>query len=103
MFNFRKKRLYHGRKVGRRKFILSLFLIVIFVGLLIYFPLMEMNSQGRILISDATKIKESFKNNNIDNLFYGSTEKVKQRERYSSFINDVQSLLNIIDDIAKFY
>ena len=48
-------------------------------------------------------IKEYCKNNNIDNLFYGSTEKVKQRERYSSFINDVQSLLNIIDDIAKFY
>ena len=84
MFNFRKKRLYHGRKVGRRKFILSLFLIVIFVGLLIYFPLMEMNSQGRILISDATKIKESFKNNNIDEVKSNLATLKKDYQKFSN-------------------
>src|SRR3989338_3391606 len=84
MFNLRKKRLYHGRRVGRRKFILSLLLIVIFVGLLIYFPLMEMNSQGRILISDAAKIKESFKNNNIDEVKSNLATLKKDYQKFSN-------------------
>src|SRR3989344_3009432 len=66
MFNFKRKKLYHGRKAGKRKLISSLLIIFVFLGLLIYFPLREMNARGQILLIDARKIKESLKNNNID-------------------------------------
>ena len=45
---------------------------------------MEMNSQGRILISDAAKIKESFKNNNIDEVKSNLATLKKDYQKFSN-------------------